>query len=131
MSQASEPGLFSDPLFRQFATSRPIATAVQMVVHRLLRATDVDEIFAQHAEAQYEREQSFSTLTDMVSHVVLGKSPAINAAFKKFSERLGVRINSVYEKLKRVRDADQPRTCPLQLSANRRDSEATRRCPAA
>lgn len=102
MGKAVEQDLFSDPLFRQFVTARPIATAVQMVVHRLLQATQVDEIFAQHAEVQYEREQTFSTLTDMVSHVVLGKSPSINAAFKKFSERLGVRINSVYEKLKRV-----------------------------
>ncbi|MEM6474323.1 MAG: transposase [Planctomycetota bacterium] len=95
-------GLFSDPVFRQFATERPVATGVQLVVHRLLQDSLVDEVVVEHSDAQYVRVQTFSVLTDMVSHVVMGKSPSINAAFKKFGDRLGVRINSVYEKLKRV-----------------------------
>lgn len=94
--------LFKDEVFQRFADERPIATAVQLVLRRLLDPEIVDEVFRQNADKQYERSLLFSGLTHLVSGVVLGKYASVNAGYLKFKNRLGVALNSVYEKLKRV-----------------------------
>jgi len=94
--------LFTDEVFRRFATERPIATAVQLALRRLLDPKIVDEVFRKNADQQYERSLLFSALTHLVSGVVLGNYASVNAGYKKFANRLGVALNSVYEKLKRV-----------------------------
>ena len=97
-----QKSLFDDPVYRSFATERPIATAVQLTLRRLLGPELVDNVFRESANKQYERSLLFSALTLLMSGVVLGKQASISAAYKKFSDRLGVALNSVYEKLKRV-----------------------------
>lgn len=94
--------LFDDPVYRRFASERPIATAVQLTLRRLLDPELVDSVFRENAEKQYERSLLFSTLALLVSGVVLSKYKSINAAYRKFRMRLGVALNSVYEKLKRI-----------------------------
>lgn len=97
-----QSSLFKDEVFRRFATERPIATVVQLVLRRLLDPKIVDDVFRKNAEKQYERSLLFSALTHLVTSVVLGKYASVNAGYKKFANRLGVALNSVYEKLKRV-----------------------------
>lgn len=94
--------LFSDPVYKSFATQRPIATMMQLTLRRMVQSDLIDRLFEQTAQKQYHRTQAFATLTDLVCSVVLRKNASINAGYKKMSDRLGVSINSVYEKLKRV-----------------------------
>lgn len=93
---------FKNPIFRAFATERPIATVTQMVLRRMLDPNDVDRLFEEHAEEQYYRSLLFSCLARLVCGVVLGKYASMNAGYKKMKERLGVSVTAVYEKLQRT-----------------------------
>lgn len=93
---------FQDPIFRRFATERPMATITQLVLRRMLDPAHIDQLFDDHAEQQYHRSLLFSTLTRLVSGVVLGKHASMNAGYKKMKEQLRVSITAVYEKLQRV-----------------------------
>jgi hypothetical protein len=97
-----QASFFRDPLFRAFATARPIATVTQMVLRRMLDPRDVDRLFDEHAQEQYHRSLLFSSLAQLVSAVVLGKHASMNAGYKKMQAQLGVSLTSVYEKLQRV-----------------------------
>lgn len=93
---------FQDPLFRAFATARPIATVTQLVLRRMLDARHVDRLFDEHAQEPYHRSLLFSSLAQLVSAVVLGKHASVNAGYKKMQAQLGVSLTAVYEKLQRV-----------------------------
>ena len=118
-----QKSLFKDEVFQRFANERPIATVVQLVLRRLLDPKIVDEVFRENAEKQYERSLLFSALTHLMSSVVLGKYASVNAGFKKFANRLGVALNSVYEKLKRV----EPETSRKLVQASYQQAIAVRR----
>lgn len=92
----------NDLMFQRFATERPVSVMVQMTLSHLLDADSVNQLFADHAQVQYERSLTFSTLTDLVSSVVLGKNASVHAGFKKMKDRLGVSIAATYGKLDRV-----------------------------
>ena len=94
--------MFDDPIFQSFVIERPVAVMAQMTISRLLHSQTVNEIFANTSEQQYERTLLFSSLTELMSDVVLGKQPSVNAAYKKQKERIGVSLTSVYNKLDRV-----------------------------
>lgn len=94
--------MFKDPIFREFVRTRPIAVLAQMALGRLLNSRAVDEVFVQASEHQYERRLLFSSLTSLMSEVVLGKQPSVNAAYKKWKGTIGVSLNAVYNKLDRV-----------------------------
>ena len=94
--------MFNDPMFQSFVMERPIAVMAQMAISRLLRSQTVDEVFAKTSQQQYERKLLFSSLTELMSDVVLGKQPSVNAAYRKLQDRMGVSLNAVYNKLDRV-----------------------------
>lgn len=101
-----DTALFNDPVFRNFASERPIAVAAQLVLRRLLDPETIDQLFTEHAVEQYERSLLFSSLTSLVSAVVLGKQASINAGYKKMRDKFDVSLYAVYQKLQRV----EPRT---------------------
>ena len=94
--------MFNDPFFKSFVAERPIAVMAQMAIGRLLHSQTVDEIFAKTSEQQYERTMLFSSLTNLMSEIVLGKQPSVNAAYKKLKDDIGVSLTAVYNKLDRV-----------------------------
>ena len=91
-----------DSMFQQFASDAPVAVMAQMALAHLLDADSLDEVFAEHAEVQYERTLMFSTLAQLMSSVVMRKNPSVNAAYRKMKDRLGVSIQATYGKLERV-----------------------------
>jgi IS4 transposase len=97
-----QASFFKDLMFRAFAKERPIATVTQMVLRRMLSPTELDRLFEEHAKAQYFRSLLFSALARLICGVVLSKYASVNAGFKKMTERLGVSLTAVYEKLRRV-----------------------------
>lgn len=94
--------LFADPVFQRFASQRPMATAGQLILRRLLDPEALDRLFREHAETQYEQTLLFSTLSRLMTSVVLGEHRSVNAACRKLFEQLDVSVTSVYNKLQRV-----------------------------
>ena len=82
-----DTSLFSDPVFQNFVRQRPMATAAQMVIRRLLAPQAVDQLFRENAQLQYEQTLLFSSITRMMASVVLGVQESVNAAHKKCAKK--------------------------------------------
>jgi hypothetical protein len=91
-----------DPIFDRFVQGSPLSVMVRGTIEHALPAGDLDALFERTAEHQYTRELLFSSLVDLMSLVVCGVQPHVQAAFKDQAERLPVTLKSVYEKLQRV-----------------------------
>lgn len=89
-------------LVELFAKGSPISVMMRGVMEKVLRPERLDEIFATHAKVQYQRELLFSSLVNLLSLVVCGIQPSVNAAYRKQAEELNVTRNAVYEKLNGV-----------------------------
>lgn len=97
-----ELSLFSDPVFQSFATQRPIATAAQLILRRLLDPAAIDQVFRDNAELQYERTLPFSLVARTMASVVTGKHKSVHAAYKKLFESIEVSTTALYNKLQRI-----------------------------
>jgi IS4 transposase len=64
-----------------------------------LPAEEVDQLFEQQAKRQYERTLLFSTVVNLMSLVVCGIAPSINAAYQAKAKGVGVTVQAVYDKL--------------------------------
>ncbi|KAM3104283.1 IS4 family transposase [Phormidesmis sp. 146-33] len=72
---------------------------LRVLLEQSLPAKEIDELFEQQAERQYHRELLFSTIVNLMSLVVCGISPSVNAAYQAKAKGIGVTIQSVYNKL--------------------------------
>ena len=72
---------------------------LRVVLEQSLPSAEVDELFEQEAQQQYHRELLFSTVVRLMSLVVCGISPSINAAYQSKTKGIGVSVQSVYNKL--------------------------------
>jgi IS4 transposase len=86
--------------FTAFIEQRPIGVMARAVVHRLLDAEHLDELFRRTALAQYQRQLLFSSVVDLMQSVVLGAEPSVFAAYRKRQHILPVSDDSIYNKLK-------------------------------
>src|SRR5438105_5012338 len=58
--------------------------------------------FERTAERQYTKALLFSSLVDLMSLVVCGSAPHVQAGFQRLRDRLPVSLKCVYEKLQRL-----------------------------
>jgi hypothetical protein len=72
------------------------------VLERLLDAPRIDDLFARTAQQQYTRELLFSSLVQLMSEVVLGVHPTVQAASQAQKDTSGVSTTALYKKLDRV-----------------------------
>ena len=86
-------------VFERFVEESPLTVMLRVVLEQSLRPEDVDELFEHHAQRQYHRELLFSTVVNLMSLVVCGISPSVNAAYQSKAKGIGVRVQSVYNKL--------------------------------
>jgi Transposase DDE domain len=93
------------PIFDRFVNGSPLSVMVRGTIEHALPAHDLDALFERTAEQQYTRELLFSSLVDLMSLVVCGVQPHVQAAFQDRAEQLPVTLKSVYEKLQRVEPA--------------------------
>jgi hypothetical protein len=91
-----------DPIFDRFVQRSPVSVMVRGTLEHALPAEALNTLFEQTAERQYTHELLFSSLVDLMSLVVCGIRPHIQAAFQDQAERIPVTLKSVYEKLQRV-----------------------------
>ncbi len=91
-----------DPIFARFVAGSPLSIMVRGTIEHALPSHDLDALFERTADQQYTRELLFSSLVDLMSLVVCGIQPHVQAAFQEQAEQLPVTLKSVYEKLQRV-----------------------------
>jgi hypothetical protein len=71
-----------DALFDAFVEHSPISVMMRGLMERVLQPEKLDGIFSRHGKLQYQRELMFSSLVNVMSLVVCGINPSVNAACK-------------------------------------------------
>src|SRR6266567_1240864 len=97
-----ETAMILGHVFEQFINHSPLSVMSRATLEHALSASALDELFARTAERGYTRELLFSTTVDLMSLVVCGKAPHVQAAYKHLRERIPVTLKSVYEKLQHI-----------------------------
>jgi hypothetical protein len=117
------------PIFDRFVQRSPVSVMVRGTLEHALPAEALNDLFERTAQRQYTQELLFSSLVDLMSLVVCGMQPHIQAAFKDQAERIPVTLKSVYEKLQRVEpgiSAELVRFTAQRCSPLVRDLDGTR-----
>jgi hypothetical protein len=91
-----------DPIFDRFVQGSPLSVMVRGTIEHARPCHELDALFERTAEQPYTRELLFSSLVDLMSLVVCGVQPHVQAAFQDQAEQLPVTLQCVYEKLPRV-----------------------------
>ncbi len=89
-------------IFESFAAASPVSVMMRGMMERVFQPERLDEIFATHSQRQYERELLFSSLVNLLSLVVCGIHPSVNAAYKAKADRMNVTRGALYQKLNGV-----------------------------
>ena len=89
-------------IFEQFVEQSPLSVMVRGLMERVFAPERIDRIFENNAKVQYTRELLFSSLVELMSLVVCGIYPSVNAAYRKKAEQLNVSRTAVYDKLNGV-----------------------------
>lgn len=89
-------------IFDAFVEESPISVMMRGMMERVFRPQRLDEIFEAHAKLQYSRELLFSSLVNLLSLVVCGIHPSVNAAYKAKAKELNVSRSALYQKLNGV-----------------------------
>ena len=89
-------------IFETFAKESPVTVMMRGLMEVVFRPERLDAIFAEHSKVQYQRELLFSSLVNLLSLVVCGIHPSVNAAYKAKSETLNVNRAAIYQKLNGV-----------------------------
>jgi hypothetical protein len=87
------------PVFDRFARKSPISVMARGIVERILNPEQLDEWFDRTARRQYTETLLFSTVFEIMSTVVNGVRPSVNATYQALKEEVGVSVASVYNKL--------------------------------
>jgi hypothetical protein len=89
-------------VFELFVKGSPVTVMVRATMENVLSAGRLDRLFAQTAVRQRPSELLFSLVADLMGTVVCGMRPSMHAAFQARSEDIGVSINALYDKLKKI-----------------------------
>ena len=92
-------------IFEQFVEESPTSLMVQGLMTRVFAHQELDELFESCAQAQYTRALLFSQVVEVMSLVVCGIQPSVNAAYRRQAKALGVSRTSVYNKLNGIEPA--------------------------
>lgn len=89
-------------MFEPFLKTRPVAVMARCALERLLDPDRLDAVFERTADKQYTHELLFSTLAELMSEVVLGAQPSLNAACQSRGDELPTSVAAVYRKADRL-----------------------------
>jgi len=89
-------------VFDLFVERSPVTVMVRATMENVLSAERLDQLFAKAAIRQRPSELLFSLVADLMGTVVCGVRPSMHAAFQARSAEVGVSINALYDKLKKI-----------------------------
>jgi len=93
--------MFSE-IFERFVKHSPVAVMVRAQMERVFAPEWLDAWFARTADRQYTKNVLFSTLFEVMSQVVCGMHASVGSAYQAAEASIGVSVQAVYGKLKRV-----------------------------
>ncbi|MEM9091102.1 MAG: transposase, partial [Cyanobacteria bacterium P01_F01_bin.53] len=88
-----------EALFERFVESSAVSVMVRATMARIFSDEKLDELFEETAKKQYTRELLFSSVVGLMSLVVSGIHPSVNAAYKALEKQVGVSKPALYGKL--------------------------------
>ena len=83
----------------RFVAKSPVTVMARVLLENALAPSALDDLFGEHAEAQYERKLLFSSVVDLMSLVVCKIRPSVSAAYRAVEDTLPVSLTSFYDKL--------------------------------
>jgi Transposase DDE domain len=89
-------------IFDNFVNGSPVSVMLRAILEYALPATEIDQLFTDAAEHQYERELLFSSVVDVMAEVVCRVRPSVHAGYQADPAKFGVSIRAVYDKLQRT-----------------------------
>lgn len=94
-----------EPIFERFVHGSPLSVMARATIEHALAEDELDALFERTAQVQYTRNLLFSTVVDLMSLVVCGTAPHVQAAFQRLRDQIPVSLTSVYDKLQGVEPA--------------------------
>lgn len=85
-------------MFEKFSLAAPFAVMTRVAAGAVI-SEELDQVFEDHREAQYERTVKFSAVATAVADVALNFCDNFNQAYKTHREELGVAVTSFYDKI--------------------------------
>lgn len=89
-------------ILEKFVEDSPITVMAQTLMSKIFAPENIDHLFEKYARCQYQQDLLFSSLVDLMSTVVCGIYPSVNAAYRKKAEQLAVSTTALYNKLQGV-----------------------------
>jgi hypothetical protein len=86
-------------VFERFVEKSPISVMVRAALERVLGADRLDLWYERTAQKQYTRALLFSSVYDLMNHVVFCIQPSVRAAYQAHQHDVGTSLVSVYNKL--------------------------------
>lgn len=94
-----------DQVFQPFIEASPVSVMFRGTLENVLSAERLDRLFAATAQRQYLHELTFSICVELLGLVVTQIRPSVNAAYRTRRERIGVSVQSLYQKLSGIEPA--------------------------
>jgi hypothetical protein len=91
--------MYLEAIFERFAQKSPVTVMSRALMENALSPDALNDIFAEHAEHQYERTLLFSSVVDLMGLVVCKIQPAVSAAYRAVKDTLPVSLTALYDKL--------------------------------
>lgn len=88
--------------FAAFVAKSPVSVIVQGALERVFDPQKLEQVFDNHAVAQYTKELTFADCVGLMSDVVFRVSPSVGAWYKTHQEEMPVSRQAVYDKLKHL-----------------------------
>lgn len=89
-------------VFERFAQGDTIPLMAQALMENALCPRVLDQLFEDTAQRQYTRQLLFSSIVELMSVVVCGIRPSINAAYSKKAVTIDASLMALYRKIERI-----------------------------
>ena len=89
-------------ILEQFVDKSPLPVMAQSIMTRMFASESLDRLFENHAQCQFNQELLFSAQVDLMSLVVCGIYPSVNAAYRAKANALSVSTTALYQKLQGI-----------------------------
>ncbi len=86
-------------VFDPFVQHNPFAVSARIALDHALPAAFLNDLFEQHAQAQYCRTLTFTTVVETMSAVVFRQARSVREAYQRTLKDAGVLLTALYSKL--------------------------------
>jgi hypothetical protein len=89
-------------IFKTFTEKSPVTVMTQALIERVLDAKRLNKWFDDVSKDQYTRDLLFSSVFELMLHVVCCTKKSINEAFQHNEDNIAVSLTSVYNKINNI-----------------------------